>query len=77
MTEYCRVSEELIIYNPGTHTCLPKPNTKKYTRLVREFVVRNSSVGVFTIQQVDAGEAVLAVILKRHGEELCNLSTTT
>ena len=37
-----------------------KPNMKKYKRLVREAVVRNSTVGVHAIQQAEVGEAIEA-----------------
>ena len=38
--------------------CPPKPNTKKYKRLVKEAVVRNSIVGDHTIQQAEVDEAI-------------------
>ena len=42
----------------GTHMCPTKPNIKKYQRLVREAMVRNSSAGACAIQQSEVGDAL-------------------
>ena len=63
MTEYCRVSEVLIVYCSGMQKCPPKPNTKKYNRLVREAVVRCSSVGASATYPAKVGETVEAGII--------------
>ena len=58
MTEYCQVSEMLMVYHSGMHKCPPKPNTKKNKILVREAVVKNISVDTHAIQQAMVGQAV-------------------
>ena len=58
MTEYCRVSKVLTGHHLGIHTC-PKQNMKKYKRIDREVVVRDSSVGECPMHQTEVGEAVL------------------
>ena len=58
MTEHYQVTVVLTVYYLGMHTCPPKLNTKKYKRLVRVAVVRNSSLGPHAIQQAEVGKAV-------------------
>ena len=55
--EYFRVPEILTVQHLGKYMCLPKPNTKKYNRQVRETVIRNSGVGIHSIHQAKVGEA--------------------
>ena len=45
-------------YHLGMQTWPPKSNKKKYKRLVRETVLRNSSVSACAIPQAEVGEAV-------------------
>ena len=40
--------------------CLSKLNTRNYNRLVREAVIRNSTVGSHFIQQTEEGEVFAA-----------------
>ena len=50
MTEYCRESESLTIYHIGMHKCLLKLDTNKYSKQVRDEVLRNSGLGTCVIQ---------------------------
>ena len=45
MTEYCRESGSLTIYQIGAHKCPLKPNTIKYRKQVRDAVLGNSGLG--------------------------------
>ena len=60
MTKYCRESEIFTIYPIGTHSCLPKPNTKKYGCQGREADLRNSGLGTFALQLAEVDGAVEA-----------------
>ena len=55
ITEYCKESEILTIYHICVHSCLSKPNTKKYRHQVREAFLRNSGLGACAIQQAGVG----------------------
>ena len=61
MTEYCRESGILAIYQTGTHKFLLKPKTQEIqaTESERQFL-RNSGLGVHGIQQAEMDEAVTA-----------------
>ena len=58
MTEYCRESESLTVYYIGTHKCPLKPHTIKYSKQVRDAVLRNSGLGAQGIQQAEVGQAL-------------------
>ena len=57
MAEYCRGSESLSIYQIGA---------PKYSKQVRDVVLRKSDLGAHGIQQAGVCRAS-----RRHGEELC------
>ena len=64
MTEYCRESESLTIYNIGTHKCLLKPDTNKYSHQVRDVVLKNRCLATCGIQQAEVDQAVAAGDIK-------------
>ena len=45
MTEYCRESESLTVYNIGEHKCPLKPDKIKYRNQLRDSMLRNSGLG--------------------------------
>ena len=57
---YLKVSEVPMVFHIGKHLCVPKQNTKKYKKLVREAVVRNTSAQTCNIQQTEVGEEIEA-----------------
>ena len=59
------------------HTCLPKPNTKKYRSLVKEAVLRNIDVGTHAVQQAEVGEAVSADDIQEACRRAMHLSYAT
>ena len=61
MTEYCRESESLTIYQIAVHKCPLKPDTNKYSKQVRGAVLRNSGLSTCSIQQVEVGQAVATI----------------
>ena len=61
------MENDRVLQGTGGANCLPqwytymssKSNTKKYKRLVREAVIRNSTEGAYAIKQAEVGEVVV------------------
>ena len=77
MTEYYRESESLTIYHIGAHKCPLKPDTNKYSKQVRDAVLRNSDLGVHGIQQAEVHQACADGDIKRCEKEPCDSPTLT
>ena len=76
MTEYCRESESLTIYHVGAHKCPFKPYTNKYSKQIRDAVLRNSGLGAHGIQQAEVGQAVVTGDIKETQRRAMQLSYT-
>ena len=76
MTEYCRGSESLTIYHIGAHKCPLKPDTNKYSKQVRDVVLRNSGIGDHGIPQAELGQAVANSDIKEAHRRAMQLSYT-
>ena len=64
MTEYCRESESFTIYHICVYKHLFKPDKNKYSKQVRDVMLRNSGLVTHGIQQTEVGQAVAAGDIK-------------
>ena len=69
MTKYWRESESLTTYHVGAYKYPLKADINKYSKQVRDVVLRNSGPGACGIQQVEVGQAVADVDIKEAWEK--------
>ena len=76
MTEYCRKSQSLTIYYIGSHNCPLKLDTNKYSKQVRDAVLRNSGLDAHGIQQAVVGQVVANSDIREAQRRAMQLSYT-